>query len=663
MDDPELIRLDTPTRDLWPPKDPNEEVEEEDEESEEEDEPEEEEQPYVKFRRMARAVKMLIHVCHVCKSLLVTSVSQESWFALLDNLIAVTTLQQSQKKGREFVRLVQNGAGKFMQLTFDLNDYKQQKQTEGLFTDEIRDIMRQRPGTRKQDKVDEVVKCLKSMSKQFREYPFTVQRKIVQYSFYDKYKHNRVILREGLAPDGIYFNVSGTLITKPEGRKNTEEIHPGDKFGEEDLICGCARRSTVITRHEVELLFLHRFDYMDIFDMAADSNDEKNLEICKKNEVLRHFPLEKLAENPGTWSVLKYKYGRLMVKDSNDVEWIYVIKSGEARVLSYLKPEIIDISKRRKEIQKMMQMESPFYRKKKLLNFIAGRDSTESAYKSSNYHPGQRRGLVSAPPTYGHRRCLEDLAYKSFPETPRNYQTLESVIGKREPLKQITNDVKLPKLQVINSARSSKGRESDDCNEENDTKNSAREPDEKTENEHVTIEDIKPITESKTSFYQKTGTRNTVNLVPRAKSEMSSLLSRSGSRMKLEKSQYESSVKSLSERQKSVVKKRELPPFVQVEVLHPGQSFGLLSLLEPSQRGPSVSLVSGECEVLAINKKFFNKNCDDAMKSLIILKEKPFPPQQELVDRLDISMQWDEFKQDTVKEFIDNLTRMKEIKR
>ena len=63
-------------------------------------------------------------------SLLVNSVAQESWFALLDNLIAVTTLQQSQKKGREFVRLVQNGAGKFVQLTFDLSDYKQQKQSE-----------------------------------------------------------------------------------------------------------------------------------------------------------------------------------------------------------------------------------------------------------------------------------------------------------------------------------------------------------------------------------------------------------------------------------------------------------------------------------------------------------------------------------------------------
>jgi hypothetical protein len=47
----------------------------------------------------------------------------------------------------------------------------------------------------------------------------------------------------------------------------------------------------------------------------------------------------------------------------------------------------------------------------------------------------------------------------------------------------------------------------------------------------------------------------------------------------------------------------------------------------------------------------------------VFIQEKPFPPQQELVDRLDISMQWDEFTQDTVKEFIDNLTRMKEIKR
>jgi hypothetical protein len=48
MDDPELIRLDTPTKDLWPPKNIDElDVEIEEVSDEEEEEPEEEEQ--VKF--------------------------------------------------------------------------------------------------------------------------------------------------------------------------------------------------------------------------------------------------------------------------------------------------------------------------------------------------------------------------------------------------------------------------------------------------------------------------------------------------------------------------------------------------------------------------------------------------------------------------------------
>lgn len=62
-------------------------------------------------------------------SLLVNSVSKENWFALLDNLVAATTLQQSQKKGRAFVALVTTEKHKMEQLTFDINDYKQQRLT------------------------------------------------------------------------------------------------------------------------------------------------------------------------------------------------------------------------------------------------------------------------------------------------------------------------------------------------------------------------------------------------------------------------------------------------------------------------------------------------------------------------------------------------------
>ena len=201
--------------------------------------------------------------------------------------------------------------------------------------------------------------------------------------------------------------------------------------------------------------------------------------------------------------------------------------------------------------------------------------SAESTYKSSSYHPGQRRTLVSAPPTYGHRKCLDDLAYRSFPETPRHYQTMESVIGKRESLTQVTNEVKLPKLSVVQSASTHREDGIQDHGDEHDTKMSSRELDiDKKEIEIVSIEEIQPISESKTSFYQKTGKHNPISLTPRPRSELSSLISRTGSRMKFDILQYEPNGKSPIERRKSMApRKAELPPFVQVEVLHPGQSF------------------------------------------------------------------------------------------
>lgn len=613
------------------------------------------EEPFIKFRRMARAVKMLISVCHVCRSLLVTSVSKENWFALLDNLVAATTLQQSQKKGRAFVALVTNEKHKMEQLTFDINDYKQQRLTKDLFTDEIREIMRQRPGTRSNDQIMEVVRVMKGMSKQFCEYSLGIQKKICQYSFYDKYRHNRVIIKRGLPPDGIYFVISGTLVSKPDDKRNPDELHAGEKFGEEDLVCGCGRRATVITRHEVELLFLHRFDYMDIFDMSADSNDPKNLNICRRDVVLRHFPMDKLEDNPGTWSTLKYRYGRLIVKNSNEMEWIYVILSGEARVIARLQPDTIDVKARRQQIQRTIEQDSPFYKKKKILNFVSDRAHVKSKYSPATYHPGIRRDLMSAPPAHGHRRCLDDIAYKNVPDAQNAVTSIRGFLRSKSEILESKSD-KLPKIDIKVS------------DENGDTT-------EKTENDEnirpISVPPSEPqqlsfteISADKKSFYQRTG-HNAGNK-PRPKSENLHA-------MKKKRLTHEQMMERLHMAERRRLKEKymnapnikpqrvvitheketaELPAFVQVETLHPGQTFGLRSCLESYERGPSVSLISGDCEVLAINKKFFLRHCDDAMFSLIRLKAKPFPQQSELVDRLDITLQWDEFKQETLKDYL-----------
>lgn len=46
---------------------------------------------------------------------------------------------------------------------------------------------------------------------------------------------------------------------------------------------------------------------------------------------------------------------------------------GEARVIARLQPDTIDVKARRQQIQKTIEQDSPFYKKKKILNFVSDR--------------------------------------------------------------------------------------------------------------------------------------------------------------------------------------------------------------------------------------------------------------------------------------------------
>lgn len=46
---------------------------------------------------------------------------------------------------------------------------------------------------------------------------------------------------------------------------------------------------------------------------------------------------------------------------------------GEARVIARLQPDTIDVKARRQQIQRTIEQDSPFYKKKKILNFVSDR--------------------------------------------------------------------------------------------------------------------------------------------------------------------------------------------------------------------------------------------------------------------------------------------------
>lgn len=58
------------------------------------------------------------------------SVSQEAWFALVDNLAAAAALTSDKKKGRAFVTYVPNENSELEQLSFDVTEYMRHKKAE-----------------------------------------------------------------------------------------------------------------------------------------------------------------------------------------------------------------------------------------------------------------------------------------------------------------------------------------------------------------------------------------------------------------------------------------------------------------------------------------------------------------------------------------------------
>ncbi|XP_050416981.1 uncharacterized protein LOC126830617 [Patella vulgata] len=363
--------------------------------------------------------------------------------------------------------------------------------------------------------------------------------------------------------------------------------------------------------------------------MTDDAMNASNLDICKQDVVFQHFPMHRLRENPGTWTVMKYKYGRLIVPDSNKVDWIYVIKSGEARVYKYLSPGPVDVKARRKKVQTMLNEQSPFYRRKQMLDFIEDRDYIKSSYKPGSYHPAMRAGAKSAPP--GKARDVRFNAHKiaaAFASLPITPQT--GVVTKPE----VRLDTRLPQIILTEEDEDNNSKCSNDSDEHKESDNCLN---------------LTDLPEGAVGYLNR-DRRPSIGLglgIP--------MRNRSGSFMRTpmtSRAKPEQFVK---------VGRTTFPAFVHVETLHPGHTFGLRACLDADEMGPSVSLVSGDCEVLQINRKYFMKHCDDALYSLIRLKAKRFPSQEDLIDRLDANIQWEEFKQLTLDTFLQQYRDKKQI--
>ncbi|GFN96344.1 cyclic nucleotide-binding domain-containing protein 2-like [Plakobranchus ocellatus] len=221
-----------------------------------------------------------------------------------------------------------------------------------------RQLLKQEPSTRTERDINVMLVALKHIPA-FAEYPRKMQWRLCQVGRFEAYEPRRVVLREGDVPTSFYFILSGTVIvTAYEEATQTSRtlvsLTKGMSFGELAVISNTRRQGTVCTRTDVQLLSISGQEFKEIF-MAGGRDilaSEKQRDFIRGVSFLRHWPIERLREDPRSCTVYYFDRNQVLVRDSNNSDWIYLVLKGSLSVIKKLKrvdPQLSsNISRKRK---------------------------------------------------------------------------------------------------------------------------------------------------------------------------------------------------------------------------------------------------------------------------------------------------------------------------
>ncbi|XP_076070117.1 uncharacterized protein LOC143041872 isoform X4 [Mytilus galloprovincialis] len=226
-------------------------------------------------------------------------------------------------------------------LSFDPADYKARR--EACLSNEAKTVLSMDPDERTEDHLKIALLALNQAVNAFSEFPITMQRSLVRVGWYEHFEDKRVIIRQGHMADNFYLIISGTAIVTimdtEQSVRTAAVLTKGNSFGELALMHGSKRTATVTCKNSVELLAVGRDDFIDIFMPITKDQEPEHIRFLRSINILHGWPIECLPyHDPKICCFTFFRRGVLLCKDSNNSEWVYIIKTGNCRVLKSLHP-------------------------------------------------------------------------------------------------------------------------------------------------------------------------------------------------------------------------------------------------------------------------------------------------------------------------------------
>ncbi|XP_035676122.1 cyclic nucleotide-binding domain-containing protein 2-like [Branchiostoma floridae] len=225
---------------------------------------------------------------------------------------------------------------------FDVTAFKANKQDVRV-SHKTKEILSIDPSNRTTEETKHASIAVNSIiRKTIAEYPLEAQRKLTETGFYQCFGRGRVIVLENHRPEAVYFILSGQAMEcewdDAAGRyRTTGFLHMGDCFGDKAILDGTTHTSTIIAKKTIELLHIQRRDFERIARTKGLTQQEQaQVAFLGSLRFMRGWPLQMLHKVPKKMTFSYIRRGTVLVKDSTDSDWIYVIKSGSCSVLKKL---------------------------------------------------------------------------------------------------------------------------------------------------------------------------------------------------------------------------------------------------------------------------------------------------------------------------------------
>ncbi|KAL4227119.1 hypothetical protein ACF0H5_015092 [Mactra antiquata] len=520
-------------------------------------------------------------------------------------------------------------------LLIDLSKFKANRQMR--IPEETKRILSMEISERSEKEVYTVTLALRNI-KCFAEYPKRMQNKLAEVGLYEKYESKRVIVRQGHPASAFYFILSGAVVVMvmdedSKYARPVAHLYKGQTFGELAIINGTQRNSTVIAKETCEFMSISQKDYHKIFMAGGVKNiNDPDQEIFLKSlNCLSGWPIHIMQQHLNKCQFLFFKNGEVIVRDSHYSDWLIIVKSGSIRVLKKLK-----------------RVEAFEWKKKQPMEPLTS---------------GARRDIILKRMEW--RRVLPELGIPL--QQNDAHEGVTDFQGNGKPAPFIHPDIEEDESWTDRSEMSSANRGPQIPN---------------LWPFKVNISDIEPgryIEEHRDYSGQQTrslmtrseqrDTRdetrsgrklNRLHVKPNIRNR-----DRSNSMVKEEEDEllgYQPHIRTIMEDIDAGIYKKEddakpadiNPEFVHVQTLTKGQVFGLTDLIIGDQ--PSFSVVSHGADCLLINKNFYLEHASEKLLREMRQELCPYPTEEELQERLQVSVDWQAYKKIMMLESMENVS-------